>query len=109
MNPKRMKPKTDLVLNSACLILLSPWLGIMVAGIIVACIEAILLTVAVVCGFIASIFFNVNLTSLAPQWDTVKTISMWVIFVGGTLGGIIWSFMEVGGKWKRHSIHGTGW
>ena len=81
-----MKPKTGLLLNSTWLILLSPMLGIMFAGLVLAVIEAILLTVAVLFGFNASIFFSVDYISVVPHWETVKTISMWVIFVGGAIG-----------------------
>lgn len=104
-----MKPKTDLIVNSACLLMVSPFLGMMVAGLALGVLIPSLATIAIALGFLASLFFDVDFGSFAPRWETIKTISIWVIVVAGVIGGLVWALSVVLEKWKKHKIYGTGW
>ena len=104
-----MKPRTDLIVNAACLFVLSPLLGMMVTGMVVGVLEALMWTVAAVGGLVSAIFFDVDFTAIQSRIPIVRQIEKWLIFGGGTIGGIIWSVSKIRAKWKRHKIDGRGW
>ena len=104
-----MKPKTDLLLNSACLLVISPLLGIMVVGFAVGLLEILMWTVAGTAGLISSVFFDVDFTAIKSRMTIIRQIEIWLIFGGGTIGGIIWSSFEIRGRWQKHSTTGKGW
>ena len=104
-----MKPRTDLLVNAACLFVISPLLGMMAAGLVVGILEALLWTVAAVAGMVASIFFDVNFASIASRTSFIRSLEMWVIFGGGSIGGLIWSTLEIRERWQRHKMTGRGW
>jgi uncharacterized membrane protein len=106
---KKMKPKTDLIVNSVCLLLFSPVLGMMAAGLAIGLLEGIILTIGFLCGLIASLFFNIDFTSFAPRMELIKTISLWAIAVVGSVGGLIWAYTEIKDHWERFKVHGRGW
>ena len=104
-----MKPKTDLLLNSACLFVLSPLLGMMAVGFSVGLIEVLMWTVAVTAGLISSIFFDVDFTAIESRMPIIRQVEIWLIFGGGTFGGIIWSCFAIREKWLEHRAIGKGW
>ena len=104
-----MKPRTNLLVNAACLFVVSPLLGWMVAGIVVGVLEAVIWTLAAVAGLVSSIFFTVNLQAMTSRMALVRQIEIWFIFGGGTIGGMLWSCSEIRRKWKRHKGNGKGW
>ena len=104
-----MKPRTDFIVNAACLFVLSPLLGMMAVGIVVAVLEAGMWTVAAIAGLVSSIFFDVNFTAIQSRMPIIRQVEMWLIFGGGTVGGIIWSCLEIRKKWQKHKATGRGW
>lgn len=104
-----MKPKTDLLINSVCLFVLSPLLGIIVVGFAVGLFEVLMWAVAGVAGLISSIFFDVDFTAIESRMPIIRQVKIWVIFGGGTFGGIIWFCFEIIEKWKEHRATGRGW
>ena len=72
----KMKPKTDLIVNTACLFVFSPLLGMIMAGILVGVLEALIWNVAAVAGLIASIFFDVNFASIASRTAFIRSLEM---------------------------------
>lgn len=103
-----MKPKTDLVLNSAAFFIISPMLGIMVAGFIMGFLEGILFMIVGIAGIIVSIFSDFDPASIKFPLISLR-VAMWIILVGGSLGGILYAYMEVQEKWQRHKASGKGW
>jgi membrane associated rhomboid family serine protease len=81
----------------------------MVAGLAIGLLEAAVLTIAVVCGIVASLFFEINFSSLAPRMEILKEISFWSIAICGSIGGIIWSYYVIKEHWEQFKIHGRGW
>lgn len=104
-----MKPRTTLIMNSAAFFIISPLLGIMVAGIVVGVLEAVIWTIVGITGLISSIFFDVDFASVKSRMPVIRQIEMWLIFGGGTLGGIIWSCLEVREGWQKYNATGKGW
>lgn len=104
-----MKPKTDLLLNSACLFVISPLLGIMAVGFAIGLLEVLVWTIAGTAGLISSIFFDVDFTSVDSRMQTIRQVEIWLIFGGGTFGGLIWSCFEIKAKWNEHKATGKGW
>ena len=104
-----MKPKIELFLNSIGLLILSPIMGMMALGLAVGVIEAIIWTLAGASGFIASIFFDVDFMSIHSRLPIIRQAEIWIIFLGGTLGGLIWSFLEIHEKWMKYKKSGKGW
>lgn len=104
-----MKPRTDLIVNAACLFAISPLLGILGAGLVVGMLEAIMWTVATVAGLVSSIFFDIDFTTIQSRIPIIRQIETWLIFGGGTIGGIIWSISEIRRKWQRHMVDGREW
>lgn len=104
-----MKPKTDLIVNSVCLFLLSPMLGMTVAGLVIGVLEGLFLTLAFVCGILASLFFDIDFYSFAPRMKIIKEISYWAIAICGSIGGILWSYFVIKEHWDQFKIHGRGW
>jgi len=70
-----MKPKIELFLNSICLFVLSPLLGMMAVGIAVGIIEILIWTVAGCAGLMASIFFDVDFSSV-HNWRSIQHIKI---------------------------------
>jgi len=81
----------------------------MVAGIVVAVLEAGMWTVVGIAGLISSIFFDVNFTAIQSRMPIVRQVEMCLIFGGGTIGGIIWSCLAIREKWQKHKATGGGW
>ena len=104
-----MKPKTDLIVNAACFFVLSPLLGMMAAGIVVGLLEAVMWTVTGIAGLISSIFFDVNFTAIQSRMPIIRQVEKWLIFGGGTFGGIIWGCLVIIEKWQEHKATGRGW
>lgn len=104
-----MKPKTDLLLNSACLFVISPLLGIMAVGFAIGLLEVLMWTIAGAAGLISSIFFDVDFTAVDSRMQTIRQVEIWLIFGGGTFGGLIWSCFEIKTKWNAHKATGKGW
>jgi hypothetical protein len=104
-----MKPKTDFLLNSACLFAISPLLGIMAVGFIVGLLEVLMWTIAGTAGLVSSIFFDVDFTAVDSCMQIIRQVEIWLIFGGGTFGGIIWSCFSIKAKWNGHKATGKGW
>jgi hypothetical protein len=104
-----MKPRTDLLVNSVCLFLLSPLLGMMAAGLVVGVIEGIMWTIATVAGLISGIFFDIDFTTIHSRIPAIRQIEMWLIFGGGTIGGMVWGIWKIKEKWQKHELEGRGW
>ena len=104
-----MKPRTEFLLNSAGVILVSPVFGIMVAGLVVGILEAVMWTVGGVSGIIASILFDVDFTAINSRMAIIRKVEIWLIFGGGCFGGIIWAYLEISEKWRKHKTVGKGW
>ena len=84
-------------------------LGMMAAGLVAIGIGGILLTVGFVCGLIASIFFHVDFASIGSRWEMIYPIYKWAVFIGGSIGGLIWALITVRDKWRRFKADGTEW
>jgi len=69
-----MKPKTDLLLNSACILVISPLLGMMVVSFIVGLVEILMWTVAGTAGLISSVFFDVDFTAIKSCMTIIRQI-----------------------------------
>ena len=104
-----MKSKTVFLLNSACLFVLSPLLGIMTVGFAVGLLEVFMWTVVGIAGLISSVFFDVDFTAIESRMPIIRQVEKWLIFGGGTAGGIIWSFFEIREKWIKHMATGKEW
>lgn len=104
-----MKPKTDLLLNSACLFVISPLLGIMAVGFAIGLLEVLMWTIAGTAGLISSIFFDVDFTAVDSRMQIIRQVEIWLIFGGGTFGGLFWSCFEIKAKWNEHKATGKGW
>lgn len=104
-----MKPRNDLILNATGLLVISPLLGIMAAGIVLGFLEAVMWTLGSISGFIASIFFDVDFTAIVSRMPIIRQAKIWFIFGGGTFGGIIWSCLEIRERWQKHKVTGKGW
>lgn len=104
-----MKPKTDLLLNSACFLIISPLLGMMIVGFAGGLIEVLMWAVAGTAGLISSIFSDVDFTTVESRMQIIRQVEIWLIFGGGTFGGIIWSCFEIRAKWMKHKASGKGW
>jgi hypothetical protein len=109
MLTKKMKSRTNIILNSTCLFFISPILGMMAAGLIVGTLEVLIMSIAGIAAMVASIFFDVDFASIESRRPIVQQIEMWLIFGGGTIGGMIWSILEIKAKWKKHQMDGQGW
>ena len=105
----RLKPRTDLIVSAVCLCALSPLLGMMAVGFAVGLLEALMWTVAGIAGLISSILFDVDFTAIKSCMTIIRQIEIWLIFGGGTIGGIIWSCFEIRERWQKHSATGKGW
>jgi hypothetical protein len=81
----------------------------MVAGLVVAVLEALMWTVAAIAGVFSSLFFDVNFAVIQSRMPIVRQLEMYLIFGGGTIGGIIWSCLEIREKWQKHRATGAGW
>jgi len=104
-----LNPKTNLIVNSIALILLSPFLGVLFTGIFGGLLLTLIEGVIWILGAITSIFFEVNFGSFGDRWGKIETFALWVIFLGGSVGGFIWGISEVRAKWKQYYIDGSGW
>ena len=104
-----MKPKTDLIVNAICLLIVSPILGMMVVGIIVCVLDVLIITIATVAGAVSSIFFEINFESIFPRIESLRKLEMWFIVGAGSIGGIIWSCSEIKNKWRTYKETGKGW
>jgi hypothetical protein len=62
-----MKPRTDLIVNAACLFVLSPLLGMMAVGFTVGLLEILMWTVAGIAGLISSVFFDIDFTAIESR------------------------------------------
>ncbi len=78
-------------------------------GFAVGLLEALMWTVAGVASLISSIFFDVDFTAIKSRLTIIRQIEMWLIFGGGTIGGIIWACFEIRERWKKYSKTGKGW
>lgn len=104
-----IKPKTALLLNSVCFFVISPLLGMMVVGFAMGLLEVLMWTVAETTGLISSIFFDIDFTAVDSSMQTIRQVEIWLIFGGGTFGGLIWSCFEIKAKWNKHKATGKGW
>lgn len=62
-----MKPRANFIINAACLFLVSPLLGMLVAGLVVGILEALMWTVACVAGLVIQ-------TGLLPPYFLGPTV-----------------------------------
>lgn len=104
-----MKPKTNLIVNSICFVLVSPLLGIMVTGLIVGVLLVVLYIIILILGFASSISFDVNLSSFSHRWARILDVASYLIIIVGSFGGLVWSFIEIKSRWLRHKKDGAGW
>jgi hypothetical protein len=104
-----MKPRTDLIVNAVALFVVSPLLGMLVAGFAVGLLEVFIWTVAGSAGLISSIFFDVDLTAIDSLMPIIRRVEIWLIFGGGIFGGIIWCCFEIRENWQRYKATGKGW
>jgi len=81
----------------------------MAVGFAVGLLEVLMWTVAGIAGLISSIFFDVDFTAIDSRMQIIRQVEIWLIFGGGTFGGIIWSCFEIRGKWLKHRATGKGW
>lgn len=104
-----MKPKASFIINALCSLGVSPLLGMIMAGLVVGILEALMWTVACVAGLISSIFFSVDFTSISSRMPFIRQAEMYLIFGGGTVGGIIWACFAIKEEWQKHQANGKGW
>ncbi len=81
----------------------------MAVGFIVGLLEILMWIVAGIAGLISSVFFDIDFTVIESRMPIIRQVEMWLIFGGGTFGGIIWSCFEIRAKWKEHRATGKGW
>ena len=67
----------------------------MAVGFIVGLLEILMWIVAGIAGLISSVFFDIDFTVIESRMPIIRQVEMWLIFGGGTFGGIIWSCFEI--------------
>lgn len=81
----------------------------MTVGFAVGLLEVFMWTVVGIAGLISSVFFDVDFTAIESRMPIIRQVEKWLIFGGGTVGGIIWSFFEIREKWIKHMATGKEW
>ena len=81
----------------------------MAVGFAVGLLEILMWKVAGIAGLISSFFLKVDFTAIDSHMAIIRQLETWLIFAGGSFGGIVWSFFEIRKRWLKHIATGRGW
>jgi membrane associated rhomboid family serine protease len=98
-----MKAWTNLILESACVVLFFPVLGFMLVGLSLMLLFPPIMLIVMIAGKITSVFFKVDWQSGGNIFDTLMSAVEWIAGIVGPIGGLVAAYLDILERWREFS------